>query len=54
MNALRHFEQAIGKLSGAAGWLAGWLCVLMIIVVFIDGVARYGFDSGSIAMQEME
>ncbi|SFE90792.1 TRAP-type mannitol/chloroaromatic compound transport system, small permease component [Nitrosomonas sp. Nm166] len=54
MNALRQFERLIGKLSGAAGWLAGWLCVLMIIIVFIDVVARYGFDSGSIAMQEME
>ncbi len=54
MNVLRQFEQLIGKLSGAAGWLAGWLCILMIAVVFIDVIARYGFDSGSIAMREME
>ena len=54
MDTLRQFEQAIGKLSGAAGWLAGWLCILMIVIVFTDVIARYGFDSGSIAMQEME
>ncbi len=54
MNFLRKFEQAIGKLSGAFGWLAGWLCILMICVVFIDVVALYGFDAGSIAMQELE
>ena len=51
---LRKFEQVIGKLSGAFGWLAGWLCILMIVVVFLDVVARYGFDAGSIAMQELE
>ncbi len=54
MNVLHKFEQLVGKLSGAFGWLAGWLCILMIIVVFIDVVARYAFDAGSIAMQEME
>ncbi len=54
MNLLRKFEQAINRLSGAFGWLAGWLCVAMIGVVFIDVVARYVFASGSIAMQELE
>ena len=54
MNLLRKLEQVINRLSGLSGWLAGWLCVLMILVVFIDVVARYAFASGSIAMQEME
>jgi TRAP-type mannitol/chloroaromatic compound transport system permease small subunit len=54
MNLLRKFEQVINRLSGISGWLAGWLCVLMILVVFIDVVARYAFASGTIAMQEME
>ncbi|SFL06129.1 TRAP-type mannitol/chloroaromatic compound transport system, small permease component [Nitrosomonas aestuarii] len=54
MEALRKFERAVGRLSGAFGWLAGWLCILMVAVVFIDVIARYLFDSGSIAMQEME
>lgn len=51
---LHKFELIIGKLSGVFGWLAGWLCILMIVVVFVDVVARYGFDAGSIAMQELE
>lgn len=54
VNLLRKFEQLAGKLSGAAGWLAGWLCVLMIAVVFIDVIARYLFHGGSMAMQELE
>jgi TRAP-type mannitol/chloroaromatic compound transport system permease small subunit len=54
MNLLRKFEQGINRLSGLSGWLSGWLCVAMILVVFIDVVARYAFASGSIAMQEME
>ena len=54
MNLLRKFEQAINRLSGVFGWLAGWLCMAMIGVVFIDVVARYVFASGSIAMQELE
>ncbi|MCG3769806.1 MAG: hypothetical protein JW384_00937 [Nitrosomonadaceae bacterium] len=54
MNLLRKLEQVINRLSGLSGWLAGWLCVLMILVVFVDVVARYAFASGSIAMQEME
>lgn len=51
---LHRFEQMIGKVSGAAGWLAGCLCLLMIAVVCIDVIDRYVFDSGSIAMQELE
>lgn len=54
MNFLHKFEQAINRLSGVFGWLAGWLCLAMIGVVFIDVVARYVFAAGSIAMQEME
>lgn len=51
---LRQLEHVIGRLSGAFGWLAGWLCILMIGVVFYDVIARYVFQGGSIALQEME
>ena len=54
MHILRNFESWANKLSGAFGWLAGWLCIAMICVVFIDVIARYAFDAGSIAMQELE
>lgn len=54
METLYKIEQSINKISGAVGWLAGWLCVLMIGVVFIDVIARYFFHGGSIAMQELE
>jgi TRAP-type mannitol/chloroaromatic compound transport system permease small subunit len=51
---LRQLEHVIGKLSGAFGWLAGWLCIAMIGVVFYDVIVRYVFQGGSIALQEME
>lgn len=54
MHILRKFELWVNKLSGAFGWLAGWFCIAMICVVFIDVIARYAFDAGSIAMQELE
>ena len=54
MEALRKFERMVGRVSGFFGWLAGWFCIVMIIVVFIDVVARYLFESGAIAMQELE
>lgn len=54
MGALRKLERAADQMSGAFGWLAGWLCILMIVIVFVDVIARYLFESGSIAMQEME
>lgn len=54
MSFLRQFERVVDKLSGAFGWLAGWLCIGMICIVFIDVIARYGFAAGSIAMQELE
>ncbi|SFQ00926.1 TRAP-type mannitol/chloroaromatic compound transport system, small permease component [Nitrosomonas cryotolerans] len=54
MKFLRKFEQAVDALSGSFGWLAGWLCILMICIVFIDVIARYLFDGGLIALQEME
>lgn len=54
MHILRNLESWANKLSGVFGWLAGWFCIAMICVVFIDVIARYAFDSGSIAMQELE
>lgn len=54
MKILLKLENLIDHISGAAGWLAGWLCVAMIGVVFTDVIARYFFHGGSIAMQELE
>ncbi len=54
MEALRKFERLVGRVSGFFGWLAGWLCIFMIVIVFIDVIARYFFASGAIALQEME
>lgn len=54
MRMLQGIERNIGRLSGAAGRLAGWLCLAMILVVFYDVVMRYAFSAGSVAMQELE
>jgi len=36
------------------GWLAGVLNLIMLLNVFYDAIARYFFNTGSIALQEME
>jgi TRAP-type mannitol/chloroaromatic compound transport system permease small subunit len=50
------------RLLGLAGWLdlvnrwvgrgIAWLALAMVLVTFLVVVLRYGFDSGSIALQE--
>jgi TRAP-type mannitol/chloroaromatic compound transport system permease small subunit len=36
------------------GWIAGFLNLVMLANVFYDSIMRYFFNSGSIALQEME
>lgn len=52
--SLEKINKKIGLVSGFFGWLAGWLCVAMILVVFYDVIMRYAFAAGSVAMQELE
>lgn len=52
--SLTQINKKIGLVSGFFGWLAGWLCVAMVLVVFYDVIMRYAFASGSVALQELE
>jgi len=51
---LQKLEQYIDRFSDVMGWTAGVLNLLMLVNVFYDAIGRYFFNTGSIAMQEME
>ncbi|MEN8129214.1 MAG: TRAP transporter small permease subunit [Pseudomonadota bacterium] len=51
---LLKLEKWADRFSDLLGYLAGGLMVLMMVNVFLDAIMRYFFQTGSIAMQEME
>lgn len=51
---LVKLESAFDKVANFVGHLTGILMILMMLNVFYDVVMRYFFNTGSIAMQEME
>ena len=51
---LLKLELFFDRFSNLMGWIAGALNLLMLLNVFYDSIMRYFFNTGSIAMQEME
>ena len=51
---LLRLEQFFDRFSDVMGWIAGALNLVMLLNVFYDAIMRYFFNSGSIALQEME
>lgn len=51
---LLTLEKFFDRFSDVMGWIAGILNLLMLVNVFYDAIMRYFFNTGSIAMQEME
>jgi TRAP-type mannitol/chloroaromatic compound transport system permease small subunit len=51
---LLRLERLIDRFSDLMGWIAGVLNLAMLVNVFYDAIMRYFFNTGSIAMQEME
>ena len=51
---LAKLEHSFDRFSNLMGWIAGFLNLLMMLNVFYDSIMRYFFNTGSIAMQEME
>ena len=51
---LLKLEKYFNRFSDLMGWIAGVLNLLMLLNVFYDSIMRYFFNTGSIAMQEME
>ena len=47
-------EKLFNRFSTLMGWIAGFLNLVMLVNVFYDSIMRYFFNTGSIAMQEME
>jgi TRAP-type mannitol/chloroaromatic compound transport system permease small subunit len=51
---LLKLEKLFDRFSDVMGWIAGFLNLAMLVNVFYDSIMRYFFNTGSIAMQEME
>ncbi len=51
---LLKMEKIFDRFSNLMGWIAGFLNLVMLVNVFYDSIMRYFFNSGSIALQEME
>jgi TRAP-type mannitol/chloroaromatic compound transport system permease small subunit len=51
---LLKVEKYIDRFSNLMGWIAGFLNLVMLLNVFYDSIMRYFFNTGSIALQEME
>ncbi|MDX2411111.1 MAG: TRAP transporter small permease subunit [Woeseiaceae bacterium] len=51
---LLRLEKIFDRFSDLMGWIAGILNLAMLLNVFYDSIMRYFFNSGSIALQEME
>jgi TRAP-type mannitol/chloroaromatic compound transport system permease small subunit len=49
---LRQLALLLDRLAELSGRLLSWLSLAMVLVTFTVVVLRYGFESGSIAMQE--
>ena len=44
----------LDRFSDLMGWIAGFLNLVMLVNVFYDAIMRYFFNTGSIALQELE
>ena len=51
---LVRLEKKFDRFSDLMGWVAGVLNLAMLLNVFYDAIMRYFFNTGSIALQEME
>jgi TRAP-type mannitol/chloroaromatic compound transport system permease small subunit len=51
---LLRLESLFDRFSDVMGWIAGVLNLAMLVNVFYDAIMRYFFNTGSIAMQELE
>lgn len=54
LNSIKKYIDAIDKLNGFTGMFAGFLTILLVVLVTVDVVNRYFLDISSVAVQELE
>ena len=54
MRLLERYVDFIDACNDKIGRFVGWLCTLMVLIVFYDTVMRYAFNKGNVALQELE
>jgi TRAP-type mannitol/chloroaromatic compound transport system permease small subunit len=53
MPALAFIVRAISRLNGLIGWLLSFCTLAIVLVCFTVVVMRYGFRTGSVALQDL-
>ncbi|MEX2524161.1 MAG: TRAP transporter small permease subunit [Gammaproteobacteria bacterium] len=51
---LNTLSRCIDRLNAAIGRLISWLVLMLVLLVSYDVTMRYAFQSGSVALQELE
>jgi TRAP-type mannitol/chloroaromatic compound transport system permease small subunit len=54
MQFLEKVVNFIDRMSEKTGYIIGWVCTLMVLIVFYDTIMRYAFNKGNVALQELE
>ena len=54
IHRLHKFSEHLDKLNNKIGQAIAWLVLLLVILVSYDVTMRYFFQSGSVALQELE
>ena len=54
---MQFFEKIVNfidMVNEKLGYAVGWICTLMVVIVFYDTIMRYAFNKGNLALQELE
>lgn len=54
MTFLRHISRLIDRLNDLVGRGVSWLTTGMVVLTAYDTIMRYGFNRGSVGLQELE
>ncbi len=54
MKFLKFYVRIMDSFSEKTGYIISWMTTMLVITVFYDVIMRYVFQSGSIAIQELE
>jgi len=51
---MKHIKSGIDSITAFFAGLSGWLCLLLVLLTVQQVIARYVFNSSSIALQELQ
>jgi TRAP-type mannitol/chloroaromatic compound transport system permease small subunit len=54
LNAIQRFTRSVDALSTRVGTAAAWLYPVLVVVLLVNVILRYGFGVGSIELEELQ